>query len=295
MAGFRLDFPWPFSLTSAALQRVGCKITWYENGTTTKVSLYSDRACTVPAANPVESVNGQFPVRFIATAQLLSALVEDTDGTDRLSANDISPFQDSVQTPSGAQPLGSGLTALEALAGTGIVRATATDTYTLDASTAAGRSVLNFTDPNADRVLIWDDSAGSFVGATLNPGLEINGTEIRALETWVVAASDETTTITTGTAKASFAFPYDVAIVSVGASVKTAGTGMTIDINDGVSSILSTKLTLDSGEKTSLTAATPAVISDAAIAAGAEVTIDVDAVSGTYNGLKVWMIVRRTT
>lgn len=43
-----------------------------------------------------------------------------------------------------------------------------------------------------------------------------------------------------------------------------------------------------SGEKTSLTAATPAVISDTAIADDAEITIDIDAVGTTpAKGLKV--------
>jgi hypothetical protein len=55
-------------------------------------------------------------------------------------------------------------------------------------------------------------------------------------------------------------------------------------------SILSTKLTIDASEKTSLTALTPAVISDPDLADDAEITIDID-VSGTNaKGLKVILI-----
>lgn len=63
----------------------------------------------------------------------------------------------------------------------------------------------------------------------------------------------------------------------------TAGTTgtYTVDINEAGTTILSTKLTVDSTEKSSETAATPAVISDANIAADAIITFDVDAVQTT--------------
>lgn len=163
-------------------------------------------------------------------------------------------------------------------------------------TTAAGRSILAFADPNADQLLFWDDSAGAVVGVTILPfGWAISGTEIQFTETVIIAASDESTALTTGTNKATFVFPFAVTLVSVGASVNTAGTALTVDINEAGTTVLSTKITLDSGEKTSLTAATPAVISDAAIAAGAEVGIDIDAVTGTAKGLKVWLQYRRTS
>jgi len=65
----------------------------------------------------------------------------------------------------------------------------------------------------------------------------------------------------------------------------------TVDINEGGTSILSTKLTIDNTEKTSTTAATPAVISDTALADDAEITIDIDQIgNGTAKGLKVTII-----
>jgi hypothetical protein len=44
------------------------------------------------------------------------------------------------------------------------------------------------------------------------------------------------------------------------------------------------------GEKTSTTAATPAVISDSALADDAEITIDIDGAGTGAKGLKVYLI-----
>lgn len=108
----------------------------------------------------------------------------------------------------------------------------------------------------------------------------------------VVAASDETTDITTGTAKATFRMPDGVTLTAVRASLATASSSgvVTVDINEGGSSILSTKLTIDASEKTSTTAATPAVISDASLADDAEITIDIDTAGTGAKGLKVVLI-----
>jgi len=108
------------------------------------------------------------------------------------------------------------------------------------------------------------------------------------------AASDETTDITTGTAKITFRMPYAMTLTGVRANVNTAPVGSTIivDINEGGATILSTKLTIDVTEKTSETAAAAPVISDTALADDAEITIDIDQIgSGTAGkGLKVWLI-----
>jgi hypothetical protein len=109
-----------------------------------------------------------------------------------------------------------------------------------------------------------------------------------------VAASDETTALTTGTAKVTFRMPYAMTVTAVRASLSTAqasGSIFTVDINEGGTSILSTKLTIDNTEKTSTTAATPAVVSDTALADDAEITIDIDQIgNGTAKGLKVTII-----
>ena len=118
-----------------------------------------------------------------------------------------------------------------------------------------------------------------------------------AAECITIACSDETTALTTGTAKVTFRMPYAFALLAVRASVTTAPTGslLTVDINEGGSSILSTKLTIDATEKTSTTAAAAAVISDAALADDAEITIDIDTIGSTFAGagLKVYLIGER--
>jgi len=115
-----------------------------------------------------------------------------------------------------------------------------------------------------------------------------------AKQSFVIACSDETTDLTTGT-KVTFRMPYAFTVTAVRASLTTAGTGgtlVTVDINEAGTTILSTKLTIDASETTSTTAATPAVISDSALADDAQMTIDIDAVGSTNTGkgLKVEII-----
>jgi hypothetical protein len=109
-----------------------------------------------------------------------------------------------------------------------------------------------------------------------------------------VACSDETTNLTTGTAKITFRMPYAMTLTSVRASLstaQTAGSIFTVDINENGTSILSTKLTIDNNEKTSTTAATAAVISDSALADDGEITVDIDQVgTAGAKGLKVTLI-----
>lgn len=112
-----------------------------------------------------------------------------------------------------------------------------------------------------------------------------------------VACSDESTAITATGTKTTFRMPAAMTVTAVRASLTgatTTGT-VTVDINEGGTTILSTKLTIDATEKTSTTAAAAAVISDAALADDAEITIDVDDVGdSTATGLKVWLIGTRT-
>lgn len=112
----------------------------------------------------------------------------------------------------------------------------------------------------------------------------------------IVAVGDETTDITTGTAKVTFRMPDAVTLTAVRASLVTASSSgvVTVDINEGGTSILSTTLTIDANEKTSTTAATPAVISDTALADDAEITIDIDTAGTGAKGLKVTLIGTRT-
>jgi len=83
-------------------------------------------------------------------------------------------------------------------------------------------------------------------------------------------------------------------LTGVRASLTTAQASvsiLTVDINQNGTSVLSTKLTIDNTEKTSVTAATAAVISTSAITDDAEITIDIDQIgNGTATGLKITLI-----
>ena len=113
------------------------------------------------------------------------------------------------------------------------------------------------------------------------------------LQCIAAACSDETTALTTGAGKVTFRMPFAFTLTAVRASLTTAqssGSIFTVDINEAGVSILSTTITIDNGEKTSTTAATPAVISDTALADDAEITIDLDTVGGGAIGLVVSII-----
>lgn len=133
--------------------------------------------------------------------------------------------------------------------------------------------------PATDEILVYDGTQW----VNTKPKVEIG-----------LAISDETTDLTTGTAKITFRMPYAMTLTGVRANVNTAPTGsvLTVDINETASSILSTKITIDATEKTSETAATPPVISDSALADDAEITIDIDTIGSTIagKGLKIWLI-----
>lgn len=108
-----------------------------------------------------------------------------------------------------------------------------------------------------------------------------------------VACSDESTAIVTGTNKVRFRMPHAMTVTAVRASLTGAASSgtFTVDIHESGTTILSTKLTFDAGEKTTTTAAVPAVISDSALADDAEITIDVDDdAAGDAVGLKVTII-----
>ena len=124
--------------------------------------------------------------------------------------------------------------------------------------------------------------------------------------TWVgmpfeicIKCSDETTAITTGTNKARFRMPFAATLTAVRAAVNTQPTGSTIiiDINESGTTVMSTnKLSIDASESTSVTAATPAGITDSALADDAEISIDFDQVGSSTAGagVSVWLIGTRT-
>jgi hypothetical protein len=170
----------------------------------------------------------------------------------------------------------------------GISSASSTHTFNLPTASGTNRGALSSTD--------WTTFNGKFntPSGTTSQYLRGDGSLASLPFELVVAASDETTALTAGTAKITFRMPRAVTLTSVRASLTTAqasGNIFTVDINEGGTSILSTKLTIDNTEKTSTTAATPPVISDTALADDAEITIDIDQIgNGTATGLKVMLI-----
>lgn len=108
---------------------------------------------------------------------------------------------------------------------------------------------------------------------------------------YIIFCSDETTALTTGTSKVTFRIPCTLTVTNIRGSLSTtqaSGTIFTIDVNKNGTTILSTKLTIDNTEKTSVSAAIPLVISDTALADDDEITVDIDQIgNGSAKGLKI--------
>lgn len=106
------------------------------------------------------------------------------------------------------------------------------------------------------------------------------------------AASDEETPLETGDGKISLRMPFAMTLSSVRANLRTASSSgaVTVNIRIGGSDIFGTALTIDANEKTSVTAAVPAVLSTTAVADDAEVLVDIDGAGTGAVGLKIHMI-----
>tara|TARA_R110002020_G_scaffold159181_3_gene342849 strand:- start:1209 stop:2612 length:1404 start_codon:yes stop_codon:yes gene_type:complete len=148
----------------------------------------------------------------------------------------------------------------------------------------------------------------SFTAVTHDNNIQLKGVE----EVFIIAASDETTDLTTGNDKVLFHAPFAFHVTKVKATVSTAPTGRTLEVDiDRVragatrASILSTLISIDASEMTSLTASAPPVISTGNDSAGAALVqintddtihINIDNVgsSAAGKGLKVTIFGYRT-
>lgn len=134
------------------------------------------------------------------------------------------------------------------------------------------------------RTLLDDPDAAAF-RATLG-----------VIEPFPVAISDETTELTAGAGKITFRAPYNCLHVQIprlsltGAS--TSGP-VTVDVNVNGVSMLSTKLSVDQDEKTSVSAAVAAVMSANTWDDDDEIAIDIDAAGTGATGAKVTFYTRR--
>ena len=143
---------------------------------------------------------------------------------------------------------------------------------------------------------IWtldDNSIYKCTDATTGAAVWVLQTVSIPIEIQVVA-SDETTPLTTGTAKVTFRLPTAFTLKEVRASLTTAQSSeldFTVDINQNGTSILDTLLTIDNGQKTSTTASVPATIATSSLTDDAEITVDIDQIGdGTATGLKITLI-----
>lgn len=149
----------------------------------------------------------------------------------------------------------------------------------------------------------YSDAAPQALGATASAGTANSAAREdhihqRDVDTIVLACSDETTALATGTNRLRFRMPFPATLLAVRASVNTAPTGSTliVDINEGGTSVLGTKLSIDATEFSSTTAASAATITDSSLADDAEISIDIDQIGSTVAGagLKVTLSVRRS-
>jgi hypothetical protein len=184
------------------------------------------------------------------------------------------------------QPLDADLTTL------------ATAFATASSSSAASLAFAEDTDNGSNAVTLKGPASTADVDVTLPASactLAALTGPASPVQCFLVAVGDETTDTAVADDIVTFQFPFAFTLTEVRATVNTApvGAAMTVDIElNSTTSIFSTLLTIDAGEKTSTSAATPAVINDSTMDDGAVVNINVDVVGSSTagNGLKIAFI-----
>lgn len=329
MTAYRIDFSRLPSVDANSEVRAGAKLYIYSNTTTTPLSLYSDYQGLVSAVNPIVADSaGNFPVRYVGSSSRFTWALYDADDVSIWSDDNVEPLPNIANADLvNYLPLAGGTMtgAIRYKAGSDI---TVGSTINGDASggninliTGAGSTITGITlAEGAERIFVFDgvntltnSSTLALGGADLAThdgmvlrfkgeaagvvrligGMTGTGKALRESAEIMISVISESTAITTGTAKRTFRMPFAMTLDAIPrASVSTAQTSgnvVKVDINEGGTSILSTKLTIDNNESTSTTAATAAVLSDTSLADDAQITIDVDDVDGstTAKGLKV--------
>ena len=134
---------------------------------------------------------------------------------------------------------------------------------------------------------IWTTSAGLFA--------RVNGSTINLAKFELeVAASDETTALTTGTAKITFYMPAAVTLteVFIGLGTQSSGGAVTAVVNKAGATIFSTNPSVGASQDTSLsgTGSVQAVLSTTSFAKGDKMTVDISAAGTGAKGLKITLI-----
>tara|TARA_R110002051_G_scaffold6907_3_gene32640 strand:- start:1206 stop:1595 length:390 start_codon:yes stop_codon:yes gene_type:complete len=115
-------------------------------------------------------------------------------------------------------------------------------------------------------------------------------TPVNSPQPWTIALSAGTGDLATGTAVVTTRAPFAMTLIQLPRiSVSTAPVGavITVDINSGATSpatMLSTKLTIDASEKTSVSGATQGVLSSTTLADDDIITFDIDTVGSSTAG-----------
>jgi hypothetical protein len=161
-------------------------------------------------------------------------------------------------------------------------------TYEVTAKTAVKLTLLNLFASPTNTAPTTAIGSGKLVTVSGEQGPA--GEDSVALQIAVTGIGD---IVTSGTDQAYIRAPVAFTVSEVRASLFSANSAsgpITIDIHKNGVTILSTKLTIDDTETTSLTAAAAAVISDTSIADDDIITIDVDSGTNDGEGLVVTII-----
>lgn len=168
------------------------------------------------------------------------------------------------------------------LSGTGNKDLTISSGNTIDLTGVDGIDPLNTTmhpDSPIQGIRFWAGTQAQRAAATTIVATDVvYVTDEQTEYVYTIPITSNGGDIATATNLMPFHETRDITITGVAGSVNVAGTSsvITYDINVNGTSILSTKLTIDAGEKTSNTAATAAVISDTTVAAWEEFSFDID-------------------
>ncbi len=273
------------TVTGAIAFQDGVRQTFNPNATNAGLNVGSH------AGDPSAPANGD--LHYNSSANALRAYINGAfvslgsgggGGGDALVSNPLSQFAD------GATPKMTGVVINDG-------------SLVFEGATAdAHETTFAITDPTADRTITFPDASFTVVGRdttdtlsnktltapTLNNPV-FSGTQVGAKVEFQLALSDLSTALTTGTTKGYFHAPCAFTLTEVHISVNTAPTGSTliVDVNKGTgpgASVFSTRVTIDAGEFSSDSAATPAVITTSAIAKYDRLSFDIDQVGSSVAG-----------
>lgn len=125
-------------------------------------------------------------------------------------------------------------------------------------------SISALTDPNADRILFWDDSEGAYKWLAVGSGLTLSGTTLAAgieakTHTFLCDVSRSESTDVLTSSFYTLHIPYNFTITNLIATVteRPTGAAIIIDLLKNGSSILNSPVQIDDGEYSSKTSSAP--------------------------------------